>query len=309
MAITLENYDPESSADHLICAACGTQFTSCDRSAVKTCHICDDPRQYVPPSGQSFTTMAKLQATHKNVFTPHAVDPRLVSITTKPNFAISQAAILIKTPAGNVLWDCLPLLDQETIDTINGMGGLKAIAISHPHYYSAHVQWARAFKCPVYLASEDMSWTTLTSSHQVAVKETETDILDTGVKLIKLGGHFPGSFVALFDNRLLVADTLMTTPSGKGRWDVDALGEKREKPKGHNSFSFLWSIPNYIPLNPDEIARMWGILKKYDFESTHGAFVGMDVYGRNVKGEVLESMKIQLRFMGYTDHPLLKETL
>lgn len=307
MSSSLEKYDPESSADNLICEACGTQFTSCDRSEVKTCHICDDPRQYVPPSGQSFTTMSAIQARHRNVFTPLDADSRFVSITTTPRFAISQAAILVKTPGGNVLWDCLTLLDQDTIDTIEGMGGLKAIAISHPHYYSAHVQWARAFKCPVYLASEDMSWTTLTSSHQVAVTKTETEIPGTGVKLIKLGGHFPGSLVALFDNRLLIADTLMTTPSGRGRWDVDAAGEKREKPKGHNSFSFLWSIPNYIPLNADEIARMWGILNQYDFESTHGAFLGMDVYGPNVKGEVLESMKIQLRFMGYADHPLLKE--
>lgn len=33
-------------------------------------------------------------------------------------FAIGQRAILIQTPSGNVLWDCITLLDQETVDKV-----------------------------------------------------------------------------------------------------------------------------------------------------------------------------------------------
>ena len=69
----------------------------------------------------------------------------------------------------------------------------------------------------------------------------------------------------------------------------------------------MWSIPNFIPLPPSEIYKMWQVLKKLDFESTHGAFVGTEVRDQNVKGRVLESMKIQTRSEGYSEHEILNE--
>ena len=33
------------------------------------------------------------------------------------------------------------MLDSATIALINGLGGLKAIAISHPHFYTTMVEW------------------------------------------------------------------------------------------------------------------------------------------------------------------------
>ncbi|KAL7813596.1 beta-lactamase-like protein [Trichoderma aethiopicum] len=309
MDFTPEPYDDNVSSSWLICKTCGTQFPTADRSALKTCYVCDDPRQYVPPSGQSFTTLADIRATgHRNEFTPYQHDERVISIRTEPRFAIGQRAILIRTPEGNVLWDCITLLDDETIERIKQLGGLKAIVISHPHFYSTHVQWARAFQCPVYISAEDLRWTTTPSAHRKPLTEIESEIV-LGFKAIKLGGHFPGSLVLLFDEKLFTADTLMTTPAGMGKWDVDALGGKREKPPGLNSFSFMWSIPNYIPLSADEIHRMWGILKAYEFRSTHGLMVGMDIEDDKVKARVLDSMKIQARAMGNGTHALLDETL
>lgn len=38
------------------------------------------------------------------------------NITSK--FAIGQRAILLLTPHGNVLWDCITYLDQETVDKV-----------------------------------------------------------------------------------------------------------------------------------------------------------------------------------------------
>ncbi|KAL7793825.1 beta-lactamase-like protein [Trichoderma ceciliae] len=309
MDFTLEPYDDAESSSWLICNACGTQFPTADRSAVKTCHVCDDPRQYVPPSGQSFTTMADARATgHGNEFKPYEHDERLIFIHTVPRFAIGQRAILIRTPQGNILWDCISYIDAETIDRVKRLGGLKAIVISHPHFYSSHIQWARAFRCPVYTSVEDLRWTTTPSAHRKALTEIDTDIVP-GIKAIKLGGHFPGSLVLLFDGRLLIADTLMTTPAGIGKWNVDALGAKRAKPPGLNSFSFLWSIPNYVPLSADEIHRMWKILKRYEFKATHGLFGGFDIEDDKVKARVLESMKMQTRAMGNATHATLDETL
>lgn len=311
----MTTFDPLTStyASNLICTACGTQHPTSDRSKLKTCHICDDPRQYVPPTGQSFTTLKDLTTSpenYHNVFTPLEADPRLISIHTIPKVAIGQRAILIRTASGkNILWDCVTYLDVATIARINNLGGLHAIVISHPHYYSTHAQWSEAFGgIPVYTAAEDKEWFAITSSHNEFLPESQTEFdIGTGVKAIKLGGHFPGSLVLLFASRLLIADTLVTTPSGVGRWEVDALGEKRERPEGLNTYSFMWSVPNFIPLNADEIAHMWSVLKNYDFRSTHGAFVGGDVEDECVKQRVLTSMQIQVQAMGWKDHEFLKQ--
>ncbi|KAJ9137613.1 Metallo-beta-lactamase family protein [Coniochaeta hoffmannii] len=316
MTTTTVTYDPSTSptANNLICVTCGTQYPTSDPSHTRTCLICDDPRQYVPPAGQSFTTLSALLTSPKNyhnVFTPYPHDPRLISIHTTPKLAIGQRAILLRLPAGkNILWDCLTYLDLPTVARINNLGGLAAIVISHPHYYSAHAEWSRAFGgCPVYTAARDGEWKVVTSSDSDILLDAEKSTFEVeGTKVLQLGGHFPGSLVLLFDGRLLIADTLLTTPSGVGKWTVDAVGEERKKPEGLNTFSFMWSVPNWIPLGPEEIVAMWDVLKGYDFRSTHGAFVGQDIEDEGVKRRVLESMQIQVRRMGWKDHPFLKES-
>ncbi|KAI1401778.1 beta-lactamase-like protein [Hypoxylon fuscum] len=315
MASSEPAYDPKRTGSWLVCTACGTQFPTSNRQEVKTCFICDDPRQFTPPTGQAFTTLDELRSNTKNTWTPFRDTDKLISIVTEPKVAIGQRAILVKTDSGNVLWDCLTLLDDETIDKIKGMGGLKAIVISHPHYYTTHVEWARAFDCPVYLAAEDKQWTTQSSAHQVFVEKRilhlEIDGAWSGITVLKLGGHFPGSSVALYGERLLIADTFVTTPSGLGSWNTDAVGTARARPAGMNSYAFMWSIPNMIPLEPDQLARMWSTLKMYDFSSTHGAFLNTDVVKTvaEMKHSVLESMQIQTRHMGHGEHALLKQGL
>jgi hypothetical protein len=69
----------------------------------------------------------------------------LIDIGTHPKFVIGQRALLLYTPEGNVLWDCISLIDDATVSLINGLGGLRAIAISHPHFFTTLVDWSRAF--------------------------------------------------------------------------------------------------------------------------------------------------------------------
>lgn len=305
--------------DWLICTACGTQYPTSDRQQQSRCFICDDPRQFTPPSGQSFTTLGSIKSSlagYKNIFHRYEKDDRLTFIYTTPKFAIGQRCILVRTPAGNILWDCITLLDDATVDEINKLGGLKAIVISHPHYYSTHLQWARTFGCPVYLAAEDKKWLAQTDPERQVFLEpgtTEKRVSisgqDSGAIILKLGGHFPGSLVLLFDRRLFVADTLLTTPAGIGSWETDAVGNRRDghlgRPEGANSFAFMWSIPNMIPLSPEEISGMWDVLGKHEFRSTHGAFMGQDIEDGKIKSRVLESAKIQVSRMGWTDHAFL----
>ncbi len=191
------------SSSYLVCNTCGTQHPTPDRAALTTCFICDDPRQYTPPAGQSFTTLSALRSAgdRRNDFRPFPgednANPRFTSIVTTPQFAIGQRAVLIRTPRGNVLWDCVTYLDDETAKRVDALGGIQAMVISHPHFYSAHLEWAERFGCKVYLAAEDKQWLARRSERQVFLEGVETRIEvageDSRVRVIKLGGHFPGS--------------------------------------------------------------------------------------------------------------------
>ena len=119
-----------------ICTACGTQFPESAQPPAQ-CMICEEERQYVPPRGQTWTTLAALKASHMNAFRTH--EPGVIGIGATPNFAIGQRAILVRTPGGNVLWDCIAPLDAATVALVKGLGGIKAIAISHPHFYTTLV--------------------------------------------------------------------------------------------------------------------------------------------------------------------------
>ena len=65
-----------------------------------------------------------------------------------PDFAIGQRALLVPFGDSNLLWDCITLLDDATAAEIERRGGLAAIAISHPHYYSCDGRMGAALRLP-----------------------------------------------------------------------------------------------------------------------------------------------------------------
>ncbi len=119
-----------------ICTTCGTQYPPSD-APPSGCAICEDARQYVNPLGQSWTTMEALRRTHRNAY--GEIEPGLLGIGTEPSFAIGQRALLLRLPGGNVLWDCISYVDDATVAALQQRGGLKAIAISHPHFFTTTV--------------------------------------------------------------------------------------------------------------------------------------------------------------------------
>src|ERR1700742_2739276 len=139
-----------------LCKTCGTSFTDAPKPPAH-CPICDDERQFVPRQGQQWTTPRALADNHGNGW--DRLEPDLFQIQTHPGFAIGQRALLVRTPEGNVLWDCISLIDDATVTLINALGGLRAIAISHPHFYTTLVEWSRAFgNVPVHLHADDGKW-------------------------------------------------------------------------------------------------------------------------------------------------------
>ncbi|KAB0679365.1 MBL fold metallo-hydrolase [Aureimonas leprariae] len=239
-----------------VCIACGTLYPD-DDVPPPACPICRDERQFVPPGGQEWTTREKLAARHKPTF---AAEGELLGIGIAPDFAIGQRTLLVRTPAGNVLWDCVPLLTPATVDLIGGIGGLAAIAISHPHYYSAMADWAEAFDCPVLLHAADREWV-MRPSRRIEFWEGERRPLLPGLTLVRCGGHFAGGTVLHVDAAarrkpaLLVGDILQVTPG------CDRLG-------------FMRSYPNYLPLGPRAVEAVAAALHGLDFEAIYGAFWG-----------------------------------
>ncbi|KAI4166516.1 MAG: hypothetical protein LQ343_007981, partial [Gyalolechia ehrenbergii] len=119
-----------------------------------------------------------------------------------------------------------------------------------------------------------------------------------GVTAIVAGGHFPGSLVLHWDDQLFIADTIMTVP---------AAYTPHPRPAGQTSFTFQWSIPNMIPLDPDSIFGIWEKIRSYNFHTSYGAFNGMTIRDKALKARILESMKTQIRHMGWKEHELLDE--
>lgn len=245
-------YDKVAQHIKKICTTCGTQFSG---AAPEVCPICADDRQYVKETGQQWTTHEKLLQEHSIDISQ--VSPELYRLTISPSFAIGQTAHLIISPAGNLLWDCLPLLDEATVSFIREKGGLKAIAISHPHYYSLMADWSKEFKCPVYLHEKDTEWIMDRNDFIYPWKGKEQPLWE-GMRIIHTGGHFPGS-------------TVLHAPllgSGGSILTGDSIYIARDR----KQVSCMYSYPNFIPLPKKDIQYIRKQVGDLSYNSMYGAF-------------------------------------
>jgi len=235
-----------------ICTACGTQYPP-DDAPPKACTICEEERQYVPPTGQSWTTLQGLAARHFNSYRQH--EDGLIGIGTQPNFAIGQRALLVCTAHGNVLWDCIALLDDATATLVKGLGGLKAIGISHPHFYTTMVEWSRAFDCPIHLHAADRDWI-MRSDPAIKLWDGEALTLLPDVTLIRCGGHFPGGAVLHWGKGagLLCSSDIATVTTDR------------------KFLTFMRSYPNFIPLSAREVEGIAAALEPFAFDAIYGHF-------------------------------------
>ncbi|SQA66851.1 MBL fold metallo-hydrolase [Yokenella regensburgei] len=243
-----------------LCNACGTSYDTAN-GRVEHSKICEDERQYVPVSGQAWITPEALAANHSNIW--RQLEPQLFSIRTEPTFAINQRAILLRTPEGNVLWDCVANLDPATRTLVAALGGLSAIAISHPHYYTTMQDWARTFNAPVYLHANDREWV-MRSSPAIRFWEGDSLQILPDVRLLRLGGHFPGGTVLHWregSGVILAGDIVQVTP-------------------GADAVSFMWSYPNMLPLAAKTVEGVIQRLQDVPFGRLYGAFAWQNITER-----------------------------
>ncbi|HTU87735.1 MAG TPA: hypothetical protein VMF57_19300 [Solirubrobacteraceae bacterium] len=239
-----------------ICPACGANYPP-SAAPPERCPLCEDERQWVPPSGQAWTTMTELERTgHHSEVREH--EPGLLGIGVQPgDVGVGQRALLVCTTGGNLLWDPPPFIDGAAIDAVRDAGGLAAVSSSHPHMYGAIVEWSHAFDAEILLAEADQRWL-MRPDPAVRVWSGSHEAVP-GVTLVQCGGHFPGSTAAHWaagaDGRgaLLVGDTIFVTP-------------------GADRVSFIWSAPNRLPLPERAVRHLVDSLSPYEFDRIYGGW-------------------------------------
>ena len=239
-----------------ICVTCGVQYGETDVPP-EHCIICEDERQYVGRNGQRWTTPAELREHHHNRI--QDIEPGLTGIGTEPGFAIGQRALLVQTAAGNVLWDCVSLLDDATVEAVRARGGISAIAVSHPHLVGTVVDWSRAFGgCPIYWHADNREWA-VRSDPAYVFWEGETCDLLPGLTLIRCGGHFTGS------------DVLHWADAAEGRGAL-LTGDTMQVAKDTRYVSFMYSYPNMIPLNAQKVQHIVEAVAPYAYDRIYGGW-------------------------------------
>ncbi len=237
---------------HPICLTCGVQY----EPDVDRCHckICEDERQYVGIGGQQWTSLAELQADHEAEIREEVAG--LWGVGASPGIAIGQRALLVPGDGGTVMWDCVPYLDDAAVEQVRDLGGLAAIAISHPHYYGSIIEWSKAFgDIPVYVHANDAQW--LARRDNVVLWEGQRQEILPGRTLLNAGVHFAGG-------------TVMHWAGGGGGKGALCTGDIFTVTADRRWVSFMYSYPNLIPEHPDTIRKAVAMVRPYAFESVHG---------------------------------------
>jgi hypothetical protein len=241
-----------------VCETCGVEHAE----PAGVCAICADQRQWVPADGQKWATLEELTQTGRHVQVVE-LESDLFGITVEPKVGIGQQTHLVRTGTGNLLWDPVGYLDDETVNRVRELGEVMAIAASHPHMFGVQVEWSKTLGgLPVLVSEADAEWVQRpdpaikiwNGRHEVA----------PGLTLHQIGGHFPGSSVVHWaagaggKGVLLVSDTIQANPD-------------------RATVTFLRSYPNRIPLSPAVVQRITRAITQLPFDRLY------DNFGRTIE--------------------------
>lgn len=242
-----------------ICVTCGIQF----KESVEPpphCPICEDERQYVNLDGQSWTTHDELEGEHHNIV--QSLEPGLTEIITESRFGIGQRALLVESPEGNVLWDCVSLIDDSTIAAVEALGGISSLAMSHPHMDGSMVEWSHAFgNAPIRLHAAHERWV-MRPDPVIQYWDEETHRLNQGITLYRCGGHYTGSTVLHWSEGAEGLGVLLTSDSMHVTYD-------------RRHVSFMYSYPNYIPLSGSVVNSIVETVAPLKFGRIYSHFSGL----------------------------------
>ena len=240
-----------------ICKTCGVEYSESSSPPI-SCPICEDPRQYVGWQGQQWTSMDELiDLGYVNDL--RNLEPNLLGIGITPRFSIGQRALLVTTDQGNILYDCVSVIDDNAAKKIADLGGISYICLSHPHFYDSMVSWSQEFDhAPIIIPEVDRTHVMRSDKAIEYWDGIPLEILP-GITLIQTGGHFEGSSVLHWKNgaqgkgALLVGDTISVV-------------------QDRNYVSFMRSYPNLIPLSANQVLNIIETLKPYPYDRIYGGW-------------------------------------
>ena len=239
-----------------ICRTCGVQYPVSDEPPA-ACPVCLDERQYVGWDGQQWTTMAELAGDRAVLLREE--EPDLIGVGVEPAFAIGQRALLVRTPHGNVLWDCVSLLDDAARAQLTELGGIDAICLSHPHFYGVSVEFADAFGARIFIPRADEQWIQRPSP-RIELFDDDAEPVP-GLTLARIGGHFDGAAV-------------LHWPAGSGGRGALLTGDTITVVQDRDWVSFMWSYPNLIPLDEVTVLDIAGRVERFSFDRVYGGWWG-----------------------------------
>ena len=261
------------------CATCGIEHPD-SAAPPAACAICSDERQWVPPSGQRWTTRAEL-AEQGCAVTVTELEPDLHAVEVAPRVGIGHRGLLLRTAGGNLLWEPPGYLDEDGVRALRDLGGLAVIASSHPHLTGSSIQWSHALgDVPVLVAAADAAWVRRPDP-VVELWSGAREVLP-GVRLLPCGGHFAGSAVAHWAAGAGGAGALLTG-------DTIMIGADLA------SVSAMRSYVNDIPLPERAVRRILAAIEPYAYDRLYGAFAVIDAGARSVVETTLERYVAWLR--------------
>lgn len=251
-----------------ICETCGTQHADSAAPPAR-CLVCEDERQYVGWQGQRWTTHEELA---QRFSLRVEEDNGLLAFALPSEFAIPQRALLLPTDAGNILWECVSLVTAEAVEALKARGGVDLIAISHPHFYSAMVEWSDALGgVPILLHEADRQWV-MRPAPQVEFWHGDVKRLSDAVTLIRCGGHFAGSTALHWRDGPTTGGALFPGDA------LQVAGDRRH-------VGFLYSYPNYVPMKASNVRAMRERLAPFEFAQVFGFS-----WGRNITSDGREAV-------------------
>lgn len=263
-----------------VCETCGTQFEDA-KAPPAHCPICCDDRQYVGWGGQRWTTVDDLAARYSVRIED---DGGLLGVGTAPAFAIDQRALILPTKGHRIMWESTSLVTPDAVAKVTRAGKIDLIAISHPHFYSSMVEWSEALgRIPILLHQADKEWVARPSPH-IAFWSGETHVISSGVRLIRCGGHFPGSTALHWQDE--------RRPKG-ALFPGDALQVTADR----RHVTFMYSYPNAIPMHPDAVRKMRRAIARLEFEDVFGFTWKRNILGGG-QGAVARSFDRYLSAIG-----------
>jgi len=181
-------------------------------------------------------------------------------------------------------WECVPPLYDATIKQVKALGGIAAIAISHPQHYTTIVEWRRAFgDVPIHLHNCDAN-RILRPDDRIKFWDGATKSLVGGLTLLHTGGYF---------NRFRV----LHWPGGANRMGVLLAGDQPAVCVDRQWVTFTYSYPNMIALGPPAIRKVAASLKPFACDRLCSAFPDQ-VVKAGAKATVERSAQRYLRAIG-----------